>query len=1743
MDYSQDDPFDWSVDQVVQYLCYNTSTPWTSSKNPSPMPDRQPFESALREHGITGEVLLNGRLEPFFRSTLKLHEGPFYSVDRAIQYARRNSAKYQAVFNQERLYLAASMPAIMNHHMLSHFMPNSQAIFNQATAPALPDVSRSASFIHSTQESANEGDRLANENLFSSLQMTQSSPAPKLNETTAQEISQPNVSLQQTTSRNSSPQIRQNEHIHVDKQGNKRRKLNLAAKGPSKEAPAAIQLQNPRAWYIGPQKVEPASIFYPILPDAKDDNWALLASNCSTGQRLYVKRKLFRFSRKPTVKLPSQDGSSRTAVFPYDNDDIDSDKPRFFTLYTSNGEQTTVTMESTADNEAALQHTAGNVSSTKEQDQYNYLLQKYPAKDDDDLYPVFGESGSEGGFDSDTWDEMDREREELALRAQAQPRHLYPQIIDAVMEECIKSYQEKWRVKHLPKLEMEAHSLWLNALRNKCRNSMMKTSLDEAQRLVSRLEKIKKELHAHEWTERLHLSNQCQSMEQTVFGIETQKWRVSVLESQQCPPKVRPPLVIRPKENVVKAQPDEESLDSDSGYDGLGDFIVDDTITDAHEGNKKSSVQDTPRKKSSPILAPVTNLQGPAKHSPRNVSSDESVKDVSRGNNPDDPANNKPRCGFYLSSDDESESNTGTPPSTMKVKGQNVEVIDLTGSPARVDFAETRLPDKTSQKDSFPKLNFDSSTNRREKQGPPQTNENESRVQKEESTPSDDDRTTLLRKMINLIPRSERTRLIDTLLAYPLGRFKGLVKAGIKALLKSKRSIRGLNGLENDLILRATVFYIGWLTCKQLQSSGINRNLVIDASINIRARDPSITLNFDKFNEVLFDLLRPYQTKKKEAVNSSTEDSDDNQQVPSSLSPRKKRKRPVKEDQAVKSGQAAAKHRVEVQEQQRKKLEERLELVGVSNTDSEHQPVSFEQPTIFLHPHIGRRVKPHQLAGVQFMWRELIQNEKRDGCLLAHTMGLGKTMQVISLLVTIAAAANSSDPSIRKQVPKWFHRSQTLILCPPSLIENWYEEFLMWTPKEHGLGPIRKVVAADPLEDRLSTVDAWNSEGGVLILSYSLFRTWVEPKPRKGPKSTPDDQDPAQASSKVRDQVLKGPRIVVADEAHQMKNKDSMLAKAAAMIESRSRIALTGSPLANNLIDYYAMVNWISPKYLDDIAVFRAKYLEPIEQGLFFDSTYQEQRRSLKKLQVLKEILTPKISRADISVLEGSLPRKVEFVITVPLTNVQKEAYNGYARSLLAEKSGTSPTTTTILSWLGVLGLCCNHPACFYNKLEQRAEEQPPKAVADDVDQETSPAEVPLSSLGFNDAMLAVQREILSKYTDLDDPKYSHRAEIFQKIVEESVRVGDKILCFSQSIPTLDYLESLLRLSRVKFNRLDGSTAVKTRQAAIKEFNTNPDIKVYLISTRAGGLGLNITGANRVIIFDFGFNPTWEEQAVARAYRLGQDKPVYIYRFLSGGTFEEIIHNKSIFKTQLAMRVVDKKNVERSASKSLGDYLFPVKDVEREDFSEYIGKDREVLDKILQSEEQSAAILNIALTETFCREDDEKLTEDEKKEIQEELELELLRQSDLAAYEKKMAERYLSTNSMPVYGSNMGYPSHPYPNVVNATNINNNPPPSNFVWKPSNNAITSDFQEATEPFGVLNNTGPPPIRPDIISTGTINTQEPPAESPAEALFSNMSSTTTAISTTTNDISSTDHPTHGLPAPVSVVESATVDIDS
>ena len=164
------------------------------------------------------------------------------------------------------------------------------------------------------------------------------------------------------------------------------------------------------------------------------------------------------------------------------------------------------------------------------------------------------------------------------------------------------------------------------------------------------------------------------------------------------------------------------------------------------------------------------------------------------------------------------------------------------------------------------------------------------------------------------------------------------------------------------------------------------------------------------------------------------------------------------------------------------------------------------------------------------------------------------------------------------------------------------------------------------MDERLLQISLWHKKGGVLIISYDLFRSLVANKPNK--KSNKPPLNPREHET-LQKQLFEGPNIVVADEAHKMKNQKSGIGMVATLFATTSRIALTGSPLANNLGDYYAMIDWVAPGYLGELSEFNAHYKVPIEEGTYADSSKFEQRRSLKKLHALKTDIDPKVSRSE----------------------------------------------------------------------------------------------------------------------------------------------------------------------------------------------------------------------------------------------------------------------------------------------------------------------------------------------------------------------------------------------------------------------------------------------------------------------------------------------------------------------------------
>ena len=228
----------------------------------------------------------------------------------------------------------------------------------------------------------------------------------------------------------------------------------------------------------------------------------------------------------------------------------------------------------------------------------------------------------------------------------------------------------------------------------------------------------------------------------------------------------------------------------------------------------------------------------------------------------------------------------------------------------------------------------------------------------------------------------------------------------------------------------------------------------------------------------------------------------------------------------------------------------------------------------------------------------------------------------ISILITLAEAAASSNTNISGQVPEDMKVNRALVLCPAGLIDNWKEEFKIWLNHGNILGTIIEITSEMGKPLRVASIDAWYREGGVLIIGYEMFRNLLTTSSARKTSTaiTTEEQET------LRQQLLEGPSIVVADEAHKMKNQNSGIGLLAPKFRTERRIALTGSPLANHLADYYAMIDWVAPGYLGDGQEFRDRYQNPIQNGLYIDSSAYDKRRALKKLEVLKKEIDPKVS-------------------------------------------------------------------------------------------------------------------------------------------------------------------------------------------------------------------------------------------------------------------------------------------------------------------------------------------------------------------------------------------------------------------------------------------------------------------------------------------------------------------------------------
>ncbi|CAG2110957.1 unnamed protein product, partial [Medioppia subpectinata] len=394
--------------------------------------------------------------------------------------------------------------------------------------------------------------------------------------------------------------------------------------------------------------------------------------------------------------------------------------------------------------------------------------------------------------------------------------------------------------------------------------------------------------------------------------------------------------------------------------------------------------------------------------------------------------------------------------------------------------------------------------------------------------------------------------------------------------------------------------------------------------------------------------------------------------------------------------------------------------------------------------------------------------------------------------------------------------------------------------------------------------------------------------------------------------------VVVCDEGHKIKNAASKISKALKQIRTRRRVILTGTPLQNNLLEYWCMVDFVRPNFLGHQNEFKTMFDKPIKNGQCVDSTPDDIQVMKERAFVLHDTMKYFVQRRSHDVVKETLPPKREFIILCRFTHIQKELMEAFIGTAIDNPDIIGRMDGKRISILTLFANCTkiwNHPDIFYKVVREGIASQGQdleEALSDDNEARNG---IEMNKIANRMTDYSFAAPIVEGYRR-ELIENSYKTMLLFEIIRESIEVGDRLLVFSQSLLTLDLIEIFLESRDVpltarrwrkdeNYYRLDGSTPAKRRDLYIKQFNESEKVKLFLISTRAGGLGINLTGANRIVVMDANWNPCHDSQAACRIYRYGQQKPCFIYRLVCDNSLERKISNKQVCKQGMAKRVVD----------------------------------------------------------------------------------------------------------------------------------------------------------------------------------------------------------------------------------------------
>lgn len=515
-----------------------------------------------------------------------------------------------------------------------------------------------------------------------------------------------------------------------------------------------------------------------------------------------------------------------------------------------------------------------------------------------------------------------------------------------------------------------------------------------------------------------------------------------------------------------------------------------------------------------------------------------------------------------------------------------------------------------------------------------------------------------------------------------------------------------------------------------------------------------------------------------------------------------------------------------------------------------------QQVHVVVDPILCNVLRPHQREGVKFMYECVtgVRIENAYGCIMADEMGLGKTLQCITLMWTLLKQGPDCKPLIEKAI----------VVAPSSLVKNWYNEINKWLKGRVNVLAIDSG-SKDEIDRNLQSfmqTYCRRPVNPILIISYETFRLHAHVL-HKGEVG-----------------------LVLCDEGHRLKNHENQTYQALMGLNAKRRVLLSGTPIQNDLVEYFSLIHFVNQGILGTAAEFRKKFEIPILKGQDACATESERKKGQECLDEMAALVNRCLIRRTAALLSKYLPVKIEQVVCVKLTGLQKQLYKDFISSDVLkktvqgeEKNSKKGISLSALSAITSLKKLCNHPDLIYEHIEKRSE-------------------------GFENA-----RQHLPANYDVKKilPELSGKIMVLDTLLALiKATTNDKIVLVSNYTQTLDLFEKLSRVRNYQYVRLDGTMTIKKRAKVVDKFN-DPESKdfIFMLSSKAGGCGLNLIGANRLVMFDPDWNPANDDQAMARVWRDGQRKPCFIYRLLSTGTIEEKIFQRQAHKKALSSTVVD----------------------------------------------------------------------------------------------------------------------------------------------------------------------------------------------------------------------------------------------